>query len=355
MKRCPNPDCPSSQLRRDFYDDDTVCPRCGEVLVNPTLAAGGVDPGYTAYAGTARAVRPVVTSSTHGLALLGAVGTILLVFVLIGLLRAGNMIGLGSARTGTGVSSGASSADRLVPAQATATAHAVATALSQGTPITALPGTGLNLGAPGGTGTAGAGILGVPTLGPLPPLPTPPGGYQPVGNPGVIGNPGGGTTGGPTPGTTPGGTTGGNNANLGSGSGSYGSSPQTGDNTGTGVTGATANNGALTVNGQLCQKSIDTGRCDAATSYGVSDTFALAVEATFGPNAVRRVRVHLYGPPDGTLSLLDERTSTPGRDGRFWVGFAFQQAKPWVVGRYRADIYVNDDTQPTTFVTWDVR
>lgn len=328
MKRCPNPDCPSGQLRRDFYDDDTVCPRCGEVLVNPTLAAGEVAAGYTAYAGTARAARPV-TSSTHGLALLGAVGTILLVFVLIGLLRAGGMIGLGSARAGTGVSS----VDVLVPAQATATAHAEATALRQGTPITALPGT-----------SSSNNGLGVPTLAPLP---TQLGGYQPVDNPGVIGNSGGTTTG-----TTPGGTSGGTGANLGSGSGSYGSSPQTG---GSGVAGATGSNGALTVNGQLCQKSIASGRCDATTSYGVNDPFALAVEATFGPNAVQRVRVHLYGPPDGTLSLLTEQTSTPGRDGRFWVAFAFQQDKPWAVGRYRADIYVNSDSQPITFVTWDVR
>ncbi len=342
MKRCPNPDCPSGQLRRDFFDDDTVCPRCGEVLVNPTLAAGGVDPGYTAYAGTARAARPVVTSPNHGMALLGAGGTILLVFVLIGLLRSGGMIGVGSARAGTGVSS----VNVLVPAQATATARAQATARSQGTPISALVGGGL--GGPGVTGSPGAGILGIPTLAPLP---TAPGGYQPVGNPGVVG---GATGGSPSAGTTPGGATG-SNANLGSGSGSYGSSPQTGGSAGNGLTGATGSNGALTVNGQLCQKSIDTKRCDPTTSYGVSDTFALAVQATFGPNAVHRVRVHLYGPPDGTLSLLTEQSSTPGRDGRFWVGFAFQQTKAWAVGRYRADIYVNDNSQPTTFVTWDVR
>jgi len=352
MKRCPNPDCPSGQLRRDFFDDDTVCPRCGEVLVNPTLAAGGVDPGYTAYAGTARA-RPVVSSNTHGFALLGAVGTILLVFVLIGLLRSSHMIGVGTARPVGGAGS-----DVLVPpVQAPATARAVATARSQGTPISALPGAGLGLNGLGGPDSPGAGGLGGPTRTPLPPLPTPPGGYQPVGNPGVIGGAPSGTSAGTTPGATPGGTSGGSTANLGSGSGSYGSPPQTGGSTGSGVTGATASNGALTVNGQLCQKSIDTGRCDPTTSYGVNDTFALAVQATFGPNAVRRVRVHLYGPPDGTKSLLAEQTSTPGRDGRFWVGFTFQQAKPWAVGRYRADIYVNDNAPPqwTTFVTWDVR
>ena len=332
MKRCPNPDCPSGQLRREFYDDDTVCPRCGEVLVNPTLAAGGAAPGYTAYAGTARAARPV-TSSTHGLALLGAVATILLVFVLIGLLRAGNMIGLGSARAGAGVSAGAV----LVPAQATATARAEATALRQGTPITSLP------------GTAG---LGVP---PLPPLPTALGGYQPVTNPGVIGGTSAGMTPGTSAGTTPGSTGGGNTGNLGSGSGSYGTSPQTGGSTDNGLTGATAGNGALTVNGQLCRKAIETGMCEATTSYGVNDPFALAVEALFSPNAARKVRVHLYGPPDGKLSLLSEQTSTPGRDGRFWVGFSFKQEKPWALGHYQADIYINDNTLPTTFVTWDVR
>ncbi len=347
MKRCPNPDCPSSQLKRDFYDDDTVCPRCGEVLVNPTLVGGSVPADYTAYTGTARAAQPVSTS-THGLSLLGAVATILLVFFIIGLLRAGGMIGLGTARRPVGTAGG----DVLVvpPVQATAAARATATALRQGTPVGGLSGSGLP--PIGSTGT-GAAVSSLPTL---VPLPTPPGGYSPVGNPGVIGGVSGGT------GSTSGPTAGGN---VGTGSGSYGGSgpgsPQSGGGTGnagtgSGLTGTKPGNGAMTVTGMLCRQTLQAGRlCEATTSYGPSDVFALAVQATFGADAARFIRVHLYGPPDGTVSLLTDQTNTPGRAGRYWVGFAFQQGKPWTVGRYRADIFVNDNPQATTYVTWDVR
>src|SRR5579859_6474439 len=81
MKKCPNPDCPSYQQGREFFDDDTICPRCGEVLVNPGLA-GGAAP-YPAYAvATAARSRPI----EHGHAILGAAATLLGVFILIGLL-----------------------------------------------------------------------------------------------------------------------------------------------------------------------------------------------------------------------------------------------------------------------------
>jgi hypothetical protein len=47
MKQCPNPDCLSYQQQRKFYDDDTICPRCGDVLVSTNAPAGApvvVDP-----------------------------------------------------------------------------------------------------------------------------------------------------------------------------------------------------------------------------------------------------------------------------------------------------------------------
>src|SRR4051794_35702132 len=100
MKRCPNPDCPAHQGNRRFYDDDTICPRCGEVLENPTLAAGGAPSAVHAYTGQAR-VRRTTTANDHGMAMLGAVGTILLVLGIIGLLRLTGQIGVGRVRTGT--------------------------------------------------------------------------------------------------------------------------------------------------------------------------------------------------------------------------------------------------------------
>ena len=93
MKLCPNPDCPSHLQRRQFYDDDTICPRCGEVLEHAAGTVVATTPVY-----------PVVAQATpaqHGAALLGAAGTILLVFVIIGLLLQfglfhRNLVALGS-------------------------------------------------------------------------------------------------------------------------------------------------------------------------------------------------------------------------------------------------------------------
>ena len=338
MKRCPNPDCPSSQLNRAFYDDDTVCPRCGEVLVNPTLAAGSTPTAYTSYTGTART--SAASSTSHGLALLGAVATILLVFLIIGLLRAGNMIGLGTA--GRGTVGGGSTSQLLTTAQATATAHALATAIRQGAASGDLTGGGQVPPGPSALATPGAGLQVLPTLAALP---TPLGGYSPVGDGSVIGA---------NPAATPGG-----NANLGSGTGTLGgpSNPQTGGSTGTGgITGATAGNGSMSVTGQLCRRAIAAGQiCDPTTVYGTNDTFALAVQATFGPSAAQRIRVRLSGPPNPTVPLLPEQINTPGLDGRYWVGFAFQPTKAWTPGTYRADIYVNDSATAVTFVTWNVQ
>jgi hypothetical protein len=339
MKRCPNPDCPAHQGNRRFYDDDTICPRCGEVLENPTLAAGGVPVAVNAYTGQAR-VRRAVSANDHGMAMLGAVGTILLVLVIIGLLRSAGMIGLGSARTGTVTGNNGVSA-LVPPAQQTATAVAFGTALSLGTPIATPVGGFAN---PSATPAPNGASLSLPTL---PPLPTPIGGL--IGP----GNVGGATT----PGANPGGS-----GNVGTGTGTYngtGSNQAGGSGTnagsGSGLNTSNPGNGAMLVTGQLCRQTLVPGQlCEPVAQYGAGDTFALAVQSTFGTGAANKIRVRLYGPPDGNTYLV-EQSNTPGRDGRYWVGFAFQQNTPWAAGAYRADIFVNDDAQRTTYVTWQVK
>ncbi|HET7076201.1 MAG TPA: hypothetical protein VFM49_02010, partial [Chloroflexia bacterium] len=235
MKQCPNPDCLSYQQHRKFYDDDTICPRCGDVLVSTNAPAGApvvVDP-YPAYA-----ARPPAPPISSALAMLGAVGTLLLVFLLIGLLL---QLGMVHGRTPVGApGSGTLPVPTTViftpiaftGAQATETARAIATAAAQPTPI--------------------GGLIGVtPTLPPLP---------------GAVG--GGGTGGATNPGGPSGGIT-----NL---------------------TPITSING---VTAGLCRR-IDAGAlCDPVSVYGPNDTFYISVQATFGDGAARTIRVRLYGPP----------------------------------------------------------
>jgi hypothetical protein len=294
MKQCPNPDCLSYQQHRKFYDDDTICPRCGDVLVSTNAPAGApvvVDP-YPAYA-----ARPPAPPISSALAMLGAVGTLLLVFLLIGLLL---QLGMVHGRTPVGApGSGTLPVPTTViftpiaftGAQATETARAIATAAAQPTPI--------------------GGLIGVtPTLPPLP---------------GAVG--GGGTGGATNPGGPSGGIT-----NL---------------------TPITSING---VTAGLCRR-IDAGAlCDPVSVYGPNDTFYISVQATFGDGAARTIRVRLYGPPNGETPLLNQdQTNTPGRTGRFYVGFAFSQSVPWAPGIYRANVFVNNDTVRSTYITWTVQ
>jgi hypothetical protein len=176
-------------------------------------------------------------------------------------------------------------------AQATETARAIATAAAQPTPI--------------------GGLIGVtPTLPPLP---------------GAVG--GGGTGGTSNPG--------------GSGAGITNLTPITS------INGVTAG---------LCRR-IDAGAlCDPVSVYGANDTFYISVQATFGDGAARTIRVRLYGPPNGETPLLNQdQTNTPGRTGRFYVGFAFSQSVPWAPGIYRADVFVNNDVTRSTYITWTVQ
>ncbi|MGI8589151.1 MAG: hypothetical protein ACR2M0_15915 [Chloroflexia bacterium] len=80
MKTCPNPDCPVYTANREFPDDDTICPQCGEQLVSPELAN---DP--TAFSPAYGGV-PRQREMSSGVAFLGAIGTLLLIFVIVGLL-----------------------------------------------------------------------------------------------------------------------------------------------------------------------------------------------------------------------------------------------------------------------------
>jgi hypothetical protein len=285
MKLCPNPDCPSHLQSRQFYDDDTICPRCGEVLEHVAGTVVATTPVY-----------PVVAPASpaqHGAALLGAAGTILLVFVLIGL-----ALQLGLFHRSPG-SSGS---------------------------LVALPP-----------------VAGTLTPGALPPLPTvrPAGTAAPTPIGGLIATPGPGfnTSALPTLPPLPGAS--GSGTNTGGG--------------GSGLTASQPDNGAGTVNSSLCRR-LEAGQlCEGVSSYGARDTFYLAVQATFGPGAARSIRVRLYGPPNGETPLLtQDQTNTPARDGRYWVGFAFSQAAPWATGVYRADIFVNQDTARSGFASWTV-
>ncbi|HUS16953.1 MAG TPA: hypothetical protein VM536_18295 [Chloroflexia bacterium] len=307
MKRCPNPDCPSFQTNRAFLDDDTICPRCGEVLA-------GAGPGTpVAYAATA----PVrVTQVRHEHAILGAIGTLLLVFLVIALLVRGRVIqpgvALNSTRGGV-VPIAALTPGSIAAAQATATAVALATLVSGPTPLGGF--------SQGPTPIGGFIVATIPpgfgTLGGPTPLPFPT----------LAGS--GGTVSGATPGSTQSGTGG-----LG------GSNPQPGNST---------------VSTQLCRR-IDVGQlCEPVNRYGPKDTVYLAVRATFNPNAARYLKVRLYGPPDATTRLLQQdQTNIPGRDGDFWVGFGFSQNPGWAPGAYRADVSVNEEAVPRTVATWTV-
>ncbi len=298
MKVCTNPDCLSYQQRRVFYDTDAVCPRCGEVLVDPNLAAGEPAP-YPAYAATAPS--PVVPASaprvTSEMAMLGAAGTLVLAFLIVAVLVT---MGLGHRNAGapgalpTYVPPGLNTplptlpSTQLGPA-GTATAIALATLAAQPTPVggLVLPPTAT----PTGLNTSG-----------LPTLPPPLGG-------------------GATPALPP---------------------PPSG--------------AGATVVVQTCAR-IEAGQpCAVVTTYKPSDTFYLAVEATFGTNAAQAVRVRLYGPPNGETQLLNQdQRNTPDRDGRFWVGFAFSPTAPWQPGTYRADVYLDSATTRAATMTWTVQ
>jgi len=160
MKKCPNPECLSYEQNRTFYDDDTICPRCGEVLVNPSLSGAGPDPvAPTTYV---VAAQPVAASAsvTNMLAALGAIGTLVLVFLIVGFLltlgRAVGVVGRGVSQLGPTI---------VVPTvsgpQALATAHAQQTAEAMLTPIGGLI---------GATSVPNFGVQSVPTLPPLPQL-----------------------------------------------------------------------------------------------------------------------------------------------------------------------------------------
>ena len=312
MKLCPNPDCLAHQQHRTFFDTDVVCPRCGEVLVNPNLAGTGTVPAdtYAAYAATTpMALAAPRQALSAELALMGAAGTLLLAFLIVAMLIALNIIHRGGVpgpiEAGGGaptlvVPAGTVTGGTTTPvvpqtplpaAQASATAHAVATFLAQPTPV------GGFLVSP----TPAPGDFNVAGLPTLPP---------PLGQ--------GGNTGGSLPAPTAG----------------------------------TASN---VVTPRLCGKISAGALCTDVTTYGSRDMFNIAVQATFGAGAAQSLRVRLYGPPNGETALLNQdQTNTPGRTGTFWVGFAFTQNQPWPPGIYRADIFVNNDSNRVAFVTWTV-
>lgn len=88
-----------------------------------------------------------------------------------------------------------------------------------------------------------------------------------------------------------------------------------------------------------------------ADNYRTTDTFSLAVQATFGQSGVTSVLTRWYGP-DGSLIYSMQKSYT--LPGVYYVGFTVRKQGPWAPGNYRVDIHTNNSPTPSYSVPFTV-
>lgn len=87
------------------------------------------------------------------------------------------------------------------------------------------------------------------------------------------------------------------------------------------------------------------------SAYRAADPFNLAVQASFGANAVTAITTRWYGPEGAQIYDMRKAYSQPGV---YYTGFTLNKSAPWTLGNYRVDIYTNDSPSPAYSVTFSV-
>jgi serine/threonine protein kinase len=90
---------------------------------------------------------------------------------------------------------------------------------------------------------------------------------------------------------------------------------------------------------------------DNVSTYNVSDPFNLAVQATFGADAVTSITTRWYDTDGIQIYEMRKVYSQPGI---YYTGFTLGKSSPWTPGTYRVDIYTNDSASAAYTVTFSV-